>query len=118
MYTLLRWLAEWKGRRRGAQVIVFDGGSEVERTAAFFRGVLVGGGAVLLAGLVTAPLSSDSALREEGARRETLLRDAERRADQAFAITRECLGTAQTLSETLSGYREMVESYPGVLGRR
>jgi gas vesicle protein len=118
MYTLLRWIAEWKGRRSAAQVIVFDGGAEVERTRAFLQGVAVGGGCVLLALLLTAPTSADPTLVREAARRELLLREAEGRVGQAVAIADACLSTARTLGETLQGYRDMVEEYPGVLGRR
>jgi hypothetical protein len=117
MYTLLRWIVEWKARRRGAQVIVFDGGSEVERTRAFFGGLCVGGGAVLLVGLVTAPAMSDSGLQAEAERRSALLAEANRRVEEAVTITAACLATAQTMRETLDGYREIVERYPVVRGR-
>ncbi|HEX2191339.1 MAG TPA: hypothetical protein VHG51_20680 [Longimicrobiaceae bacterium] len=118
MYPLLRWIAEWQARRRGAQVIVFDGGAEVERTRAFFRGVCVGGGTVLLLGIVTGPVSSDPALQAETERRGVLLAEANRRAEDAVTITQACLHTAQTMKETLDGYREIVEGYPGVIRRR
>ncbi|HEV2150102.1 MAG TPA: hypothetical protein VGR37_22080 [Longimicrobiaceae bacterium] len=118
MYTLLRWIVEWKARRRGAQVIVFDGGSEVERSRAFFQGLCVGGGAVLLVGILTAPALSDPGLRAEAERRGVLLAEASRRTEEAVSITAACLQTAQTMRETLEGYREIVERYPGVVRGR
>lgn len=117
MYTLLRWIAEWEARRRGAQVIVFDGGAEVERSRAFFRGVCVGGGGVLLAGILTGPGALDPALEEESERRAGLVAEANRRTEAAVAITEACLHTAQTMKETLDGYREIVERYPVIRGR-
>lgn len=118
MYTFLRWIAEWKSRRRAVQVIVFDGGAEVDRSRAFFRGVLVGGAGVLAAVLLTAPVDPDRAVMREAARREVLLRETEGRLAQALQVADACLGTAQTMERTLARYREMVEAYPGVLGRR
>lgn len=118
MYTLLRWMVEWHARRRGAQVIVFDGGAEVERSRAFLRGVLVGGAVVLVAGIVAAPLAFDPVLMREAERREALLREAESRARDATEVTGVCLAAVQTLQRTLDGYREMVETYPGVARRR
>jgi hypothetical protein len=118
MYTLLRWLVEWKARRRGAQVIVFDGGAEVERTRAFFHGVCAGGGAVIAVVIMTAPTSSDPALHAETERRGRLLAEANRRTEEAVAITQSCIQTAQTMKETLDGYREIVERYPNVVRGR
>lgn len=115
MYTLLRWFVEWKARQRGAQVIVFDGGSEVERTRAFFHGVCLGGGAVLVVVVLTAPAGADPALHAEAERRGRLLAEANRRTEEAVTITEACLQTAQTMKETLEGYREIVERYPGVV---
>ena len=118
MYTLLRWLVEWKARRRGAQVIIFDGGAEVERTRAFFHGVCAGGGAVIAVIILAAPTGSDPGLRAETERRGALLAEANRRTAEAVTITEACLQTAQTMKETLDGYREIVESYPGVVRGR
>lgn len=118
MDTLLRWIAEWKCRRRSAQVIVFDGGPEVERTRAFLRGTAVGAGGVLLAFLLVAPVSPDQGVMEEALARERLLREAEGRVAQALAVADACLGTAQMMESTLREYRTVVESYPGVVGRR
>jgi hypothetical protein len=118
MYTLLRWLVEWKARRRGAQVIIFDGGAEVERTRAFFHGACTGGGAVIAVIILAAPTGSDPGLRAETERRGELLAQANRRTQEAVTITEACLQTAQTMKETLDGYREIVESYPGVVRGR
>lgn len=118
MDTLLRWIAEWKCRRRSAQVIVFDAGPEVERTRSFLRGAAVGAGGVLLALLLVAPISPDRAVVEEARDRERLLREAEGRVFQAMAVADACLSTAQVMEKTLRGYRDVVESYPGVIGRR
>ncbi len=118
MYTLLRWLVEWKARRRGAQVIIFDGGAEVERTRAFFHGACAGGGAVIAVIILAAPTGSDPALRAETEHRGELLVEANRRTREAVTITEACLQTAQTMKETLDGYREIVESYPGVVRGR
>lgn len=117
MYTLLRWIAEWKGGRRGAQVIVFDGGAEVERTRAFLRGAVTGIAAATLAFVLMSPTTPGVGLAEELRRRDAQLREARERADQAVAIAGMCVGTAQTLKETLDGYRGMVRAYPGLLRR-
>lgn len=117
MYTLLRWIAEWKGRRRGAQVIVFDGGAEVERTRAFFRGVVTGIGVATFAFVLMSPATLGAGLAEELRRRDAQLREARQRADQAVALAGVCLSTAETMKETLDGYRRMVQAYPGLLRR-
>ena len=118
MYTLLRWFVEWKARRRGAQVIVFDGGAEVERTRAFFHGVCAGGVSVLAVVVISAPAGADPALHAETERRGRLLAEANRRTEEAVTITEACLQTAQTMKETLDGYREIVERYPNVVRGR
>lgn len=111
MNTLLRRIAEWKGRRRAAQIIVFDGGAEVERTGAFFRGAVCG--AVLTLGLflLSAPNGSDELLLEEVNRRDERLREAHERLAQAVAVADMCLTTAESLERTFS-------TYQGFLGAR
>lgn len=117
MHTLLRWIVEWKSRRGAAQVIVFDGGAEVERSRAFFRGMAVGAGCALAAVVLAAPAGPDRALLREARRRELLLREAEERVAQAVAVADVCLGTARSMEETLDDYREIVEAYPRILRR-
>jgi len=117
MYTLLRWIAEWKGRRRGAQVIVFDGGAEVERTRAFLRGAVTGIVVATFAFVLMSPTTLGAGLTEELQRKDAQLREARQRAEQAVTIAGVCLNTAQTMKETLDGYRRMVQAYPGLLRR-
>ncbi len=105
MNTLLRRIVEWKARRKAAQIIVFDGGAEVERTRSFFRGATCG--AVLTLGLflLSAPNSSDEHLLEEMNRRDERLRDANDRLMQAIAVADMCLSTAESLERTFSTYQ-------------
>lgn len=108
MNTLLRRLAEWKAVRRGAQLIVFDGGAEVERTRSFIRGTVVGAGLTLGAFLLTAPTTTDSRTVEELERREMLLGEANDRLRQALQVADVCLTTAAQLERTLSGYQALL----------
>lgn len=110
MNTLLRWLAERKAGRSGAQVIVFDGGAEVERTRSFMRGTLVGASLTLGAFLLTAPTTTDSRTVEELGRREMLLEEANRRLRQALQVADVCLNTAAQLEKTLTGYQALLRS--------
>jgi hypothetical protein len=110
MDTLLRRLAEWKGRRRAAQVIVFDGGAEVETTRAFAKGALSGIGVTLLIFLLTAPTITDSSSVAELERREHLLREANDRTNQAMSVARVCLATAEHLEQTLESYQAFLGS--------
>ncbi len=105
METLLRKLAEWKGRRRAAQVIVFDGGAEVETTRAFMRGALSGIVITLAVFLLTAPTTTDASAIAELERRATLLREADRRMQQAIGVANVCLDTAEHLQQTLASYQ-------------
>jgi hypothetical protein len=108
MNTLLRRIAEWKGRRKAAQIIVFDGGAEVERTRAFFKGASVG--AVLTLGLflLSAPNTRDELLMEEINRRDERLREANERLGQAIAVADMCLATAESLERTFSSYQSFL----------
>jgi hypothetical protein len=110
MDTLLRKLAEWKGRHRAAQVIVFDGGAEVETTRAFLRGALSGIGITLVVFLLTAPTTTDASAIAELERRETLLREANRRTQQAMGVASVCLDTAEHLERTLASYQTFLGS--------
>jgi hypothetical protein len=110
MDTLLRRLAEWKGRRKAAQVIVFDGGAEVATTRAFAKGALSGIGITFLVFLVTAPTLTDSSSVAELERREHLVREANDRTNQAMGVARVCLATAEHLEKTLESYQTFLGS--------
>jgi len=108
MDTLLRKLAEWKARRRSAQVIVFDGGAEVEKDKAFLRGAITGIGITFAVFLFAAPRSGDTDLQEELERRERLVRESNRRMAQAVEVAEVCVNTAQNLERTLSAYEAIL----------
>ena len=105
MNTLLRKLAEWKGRRRAAQVIVFDGGAEVERTRSFLKGALTGIVISLGVFLMSAPSLPDAAVVEKLQQREQMLRETQQRLQQAMRVADVCLGTAEHLEKTLDAYQ-------------
>lgn len=105
MNTLLRKLAEWKGRQKAAQIIVFDGGAEVDTSRAFLRGAALGVVLSTAMFLVTAPGMSDPNLLAELDRRQALVRDANQRLNQAIAVADVCLSTANQLEETLASYQ-------------
>lgn len=106
--TLLYRLVEWKGKQRAAQVIVFDGGAEVERTRAFLRGALTGIALAFGALALAAPSVVHPALVEEVERREVLLHEANDRADQAAEIAGLCLNTAENMERTLKSYQRFL----------
>lgn len=109
MDTLLRKLVEWKARQKAAQIIVFDGGAEVERMRAFLKGAVLG--VILCTGvfLLTAPRDADTGLVEELGRREVLLRQSNVQLAQAVQVADVCIGTAQRMEQALDSY----ESYLG-----
>lgn len=113
MDTLLRKLAEWKGRRRAAQVIVFDGGAEVERTRAFMKGAVTGLVTALIVFFMTAPTSTDAEVIQELQLRERLLSETNHRLEQAVSVANVCLDTAERLGETIDSYK----TYLGPVGR-
>ncbi|HET8656662.1 MAG TPA: hypothetical protein VFL93_14165 [Longimicrobiaceae bacterium] len=114
MDTLLRRYVEWKAKRRAAQVIVFDGGAEVERTRAFLRGAFAGILLTLGVFVLTAPTATgDGAAIAEVQRRTVLLRDANRRAEQAANLADVCLTTARHLEETLDSYESLLKKGRG-----
>lgn len=115
MNTLLRRLAEWKGRRRAAQIIVFDGGAEVETSRAFLKGAMIGVALTTALFLVSAPGTSDEHLLDEMERRRALVREANQRLTQAVAIADVCLSTANQLEETLASYQAFLSGRPGLL---
>lgn len=105
MDTLLRKLAEWRTGGSAAQIIVVEGGAEVETSRAFVRGAVVGIGVASIIFVLTAPSRSDPNLLEELERREQLVRESQARVLQAVSIADVCLTTAQQLEQTLSSYQ-------------
>ena len=105
MKTLLRKIAEWKGKHRSAQIIIFDGAADVQKTEAFLKGALTGIVMALLVFLLTAPSTNDPGLIEELDRRQKLLTESHRRMDQAVEVAHMCLETAGQLEETLASYQ-------------
>ena len=118
MDALLRRYAEWRGHRRAAQVIVFDGAAEVEKTRAFVRGALMGIALSFGVLLLAAPGTTDSAVLVEAARRAQLVREAEGRAQQAARITDACLVTAQRMDQTLQDYKRILGTDGKLSSRR
>lgn len=114
MDTFLRKLAEWKGRRRAAQVIVFDGGAEVERTRAFIRGAVTGVVLALIVFFMTAPTTTDAEVVQQLQVREKLLSETNQRLEQAVTVANVCLDTAERLGKTLDSYK----TYLGPAGNR
>ena len=105
MDTLLRKIAEWKGRHRAAQVIVFDGGAEVEKTRAFLKGAVTGIALALLVFFLTAPSSTDGRVIEQLQERQALLDETNGRLQQAMTVANVCLSTAERLDKTLDSYQ-------------
>ena len=105
MDTFLRKLAEWKGRRKAAQVIIFDGGAEVERTRAFMRGAVTGIVLALVVFFMTAPSSTDAEVVQELQVRGKLLSETSDRLEQAVTVANVCLDTAERLEKTIDSYK-------------
>jgi hypothetical protein len=105
MDALLRRYVEWRGRTRAAQVIVFDGGAEVEKTRCFVRGIVTGVAVSFLLISLAAPGSVDPQLLAEAGHRAELVREANARADQAVTVASLCLNTARRMDQTLDEYR-------------
>jgi hypothetical protein len=105
MYAFLRRIVEWRAKRKAAQVVIFDGAAEVEKTGAFAKGAITGIFATVVVFSLTAPSSLDPALAEEVTRREALLVESNLRAEQAMRVADVCLSTAQNLERTLSSYQ-------------
>ncbi|MBW3629852.1 MAG: hypothetical protein KY464_11210 [Gemmatimonadetes bacterium] len=105
MDTILRKIAEWKGRHRAAQVIVFDGGADVEKTRAFLKGAVTGIIMALLVFFMTAPTSTDARVIEELQERQELLDETNDRLQQAMTVANVCLNTAERLDKTIESYR-------------
>lgn len=113
MDTILRKLAEWKGRHRAAQVIVFDGGADVEKTRAFLRGAVTGIIMALLVFFMTAPTSTDARVIEELQERQGLLDETNDRLQQAMTVANVCLNTAERLDRTIESYQSRLGATPG-----
>lgn len=109
MDYFLRKLAEMKARQKAAQVIVFDGGSEVERSRSFLKGALTGIGLSTALFMLTAPRDVDTDMVEEVAEREALLRQTNQQLTQAVQVASVCIETATKMNEAIDSY----ESYLG-----
>lgn len=108
MDALLRRFVEWKGRRRAAQIILFDGAADYQQASSFFRGALCGIGLTLVIFLLSAPDAPDANLVREINERDERLRDANKRLEQALAVAGVCLNTAQSLERTLGTYQSFL----------
>jgi hypothetical protein len=108
MDFLLRKVVEWKGRRKAAQIIVFDGAAEIERTRSFVKGCITGIVLAMGAFALAAPSVTSPTIMQELANRESLLDQANERADQAIVLADVCVRTAQGMEQTLSAYRQLV----------
>lgn len=108
MDTLLRMFAEWKGKQKAAQVIVFDGGAEVERTRAFLKGAFMGIALATGTFMLTAPTSTDVTLVQEIGEREKLLEESHQRLAQAVQVAGVCLNTARDMEATLDSYQSFL----------
>lgn len=105
---LLRMYAEWRGRRKAAQIIIFDGAAEIDKTRSFLRGALTGIAISFVAVAILAPSTIDPAAMDELQRREALVHDANARAAQAVALVDVCMNTAQGMEQTLKSYQQFL----------
>jgi hypothetical protein len=108
MDVLLRAYAAWRGRRRSAQILVFDAGAEVDTTRAHLRGALAGAAATLVLVALIAPGGVQPDLLAEMERRQALVHEARERSEQATALVHACLRTAEGMEETVTAYRAML----------
>jgi hypothetical protein len=108
MGSLLRKYAEWKGKRKAAQVIIFDGAAEIEKVQSFGQGLVLGILLATLAYVLVAPSAVEPALMDEVTRREALVQEATQRADEAMLLTNLCLSTAQGMERTLGSYQRLL----------
>lgn len=108
--TILRRLVEYKARRRAAQIIVFDGGAEIDRIRSFAKGAVTG--TILSFGimLVAAPNAPDAALLVEVKQREQLLRESNQRTEQAMAVADACLQTAERVQRSVNSYQQLLRA--------
>jgi hypothetical protein len=108
MNILLRRYAEWKGKRKAAQIIIFDGAAEIEKTQAFGKGALAGALVATLMYILIAPGTLEPSLMEEIAQRDQLLHEANQRAEEAMQLTGLCLNTAHGIERTLETYQRLL----------
>lgn len=108
MDTFLRRYAEWRGRRKAAQIIVFDGAAEIERTRSFMKGCIAGVGLAGVVFALAAPTSVSPSVAAELASREALIHQANERADQAVTLADACVRTAEGMQHTLRSYQQLV----------
>jgi hypothetical protein len=108
MEMLLRKYAEWKAKRKAAQVIIFDGAAEIDKTKAFAKGTIVGMLLTTFVYVLIAPSAVEPGLMREVSRREALLDEANQRVDEAVMITNLCLSTAQGMERTLESYQRLL----------
>jgi hypothetical protein len=111
MDALLRRYAEWKGKRKAAQIIVFDGSTEIERTRSFMKGCVTGVAAAGAVFALAAPTSVSPTLAAELAQREDLVHQANERAGQAAALAETCVRTAEGMQSTLRSYQQLMGTY-------
>ena len=112
MQALLRRFVDWKARRKGAQIVIFDGAAEYEKTRSFLKGTAVGVGVAVAAFAMTGPTSLDPLLIEEIERREVLVKQSTERAEQALEVADVCLTTARNLENTLAAYQAFLGATP------
>ena len=108
MHVLLRRWVEWKGRRKAAQVIIYDGAAEYEKTRSLIVGIVVGALGMSFVFALMAPSAVDPHLLEAAQRRQLLAEEANQRADQAIQIAQLCLETASSMDHTLADYKKML----------
>lgn len=108
MDALLRRWVEWKGRRRAAQVIIYDGAAEYEKTRSFISGIVAGVLGLTFVFALTAPTSIDPQILDQVQRREALVHEANQRAEQAVQLAQICINTAQDMDQTLASYQKML----------
>ncbi|MDQ3557486.1 MAG: hypothetical protein M3409_12040 [Gemmatimonadota bacterium] len=106
--TILRWLVQWKARRRAAQIIVFDGGAEIDRARSFARGAVTGIVLSFTVVALSAPSPADPTLVGELDHKESLIQESRERADQAVALAQSCLNTAAGMQRTVESYQQLL----------
>lgn len=114
MNVLLRKYAEWKGRRKAAQIIIFDGAAEIEKTQAFGKGILAGMLAATGLYVMIAPTAVAPDLMREIALREVIVHEAQERVEEAIQLTALCLSTANGMERTLDSYQRLLGMSAGV----
>lgn len=106
--SILRWLVQWKGRRKAAQIIVFDGGAEIDRIRSFVQGAVTGTVLSFAVILLAAPNTANTALLAEAERREVLLQESNERVAQAVEVANVCLNTAERMQRSVDHYQHLL----------